>query len=94
MAYYALIYDLVDGYIEQRATFRAAHLALAAQSHKRGELMLAGAFADPADKALLIFRANDKSVAEQFAKDDPYVINGLVKRWEVRAWTVVIGNAT
>lgn len=56
--------------------------------------MLAGAFADPADKALLIFRANDKSVAEQFAKDDPYVINGLVKRWEVRAWTVVIGNAT
>jgi hypothetical protein len=92
MAYYALIYDLIDVYLEQRAPFRAAHLALATQSHERGELFLGGAFADPADEALLIFRANDKSVAERFANDDPYVINGLVKRWQVRAWTVVIGT--
>jgi len=30
---------------------------------------------------------------ESFARHDPYVINGLVKRWEVRPWTAVIGNA-
>ena len=27
-----------------------------------------------------------------FARSDPYVRNGLVTRWEVRSWTVVIGN--
>jgi hypothetical protein len=54
---------------------------------------MGGAFADPADRALLVFRAEDRSVAEFFARNDPYVINGLVKRWEVRPWTVVIGNA-
>ena len=59
----------------------------------RGEIVMAGAFADPPDKALLVFRAEDRSVPESFARTDPYVINGLVKRWEVRAWTVVIGNA-
>jgi uncharacterized protein YciI len=92
MAYFALIYDVVDDYAGRRGRFRAEHLAIAAGAHERGELVLAGAFADPTDKALLIFRASDKSVAESFARNDPYVRNGLVKHWEVRAWTVVIGN--
>ena len=57
-----------------------------------GELLLAGAFTDPADRALLVFRAPDRSAAEDFARNDPYVIRGLVTRWEVRSWAVVIGN--
>jgi len=93
MAYYALIYDLVDDYIQRRSAFREDHLRLAQEAHARGELALGGAFADPPDRALLVFRAEDRSVAESFARNDPYVINGLVKRWEVRPWTVVIGNA-
>jgi uncharacterized protein len=93
MPYFALIYDaLVENYAERRAPFRAEHLALATKSHEQGELVLGGAFADPIDKGLLIFRAADKSVAETFAKHDPYVLNGLVKHWEVRSWNVVIGN--
>ena len=55
-------------------------------------LLLAGAMADPADQALLVFNVADPSVIEAFARNDPYVINGLVARWEVRPWTVVIGN--
>jgi len=58
----------------------------------RGEVVLAGALADPADRALIVFRSNDESVAEAFARKDPYVINGLVKRWKVRRWNVVVGN--
>ncbi len=92
MPYFALIYHLDDDYLERRAPLRSQHLALANSAHARGELVLGGAFAEPADKALLIFRAADKSVPEAFAKNDPYVMNGLVKRWEARPWTVVIGN--
>ena len=29
---------------------------------------------------------------EQFAQRDPYVLEGLVRRWDVRPWTVVVGN--
>jgi uncharacterized protein YciI len=54
---------------------------------------MAGAMTDPADRALLIFRAPDASAAEAFARRDPYVLNGLVTRWEVRVWNVVIGGA-
>jgi len=38
------------------------------------------------------FRAADKSNAEGFARKDSYVVNGLVKKWEVRPWNVVVGN--
>ena len=93
MPYFALIYHLFDDYMERRAPLRSQHLALANLAHARGELVLAGAFSEPADKALLVFHGADKSVAELFAKNDPYIINGLVKHWEVRPWTVVIGNA-
>lgn len=92
MNYYALIYDVVDDYLTRRAQYRAEHLQLAREAHERGELLLAGAFAEPADQALLVFRSTDSSVAENFAKNDPYVLNGLVKQWRVRPWTVVVGN--
>jgi uncharacterized protein YciI len=92
MSYFVLMYDLVDDYLTRRAPFREQHLKVANELKARGEIVLGGAFADPPDKALLVFHANDRSAAEKFAQNDPYVINGLVKRWEVRAWTIVIGN--
>lgn len=94
MAYFALMYDLVDDYLARRGTFREQHLKMANDLRAKGEIVLAGAFADPADRALLIFQTPDRTVPENFARTDPYVINGLVKRWEVRAWSVVVGNPT
>jgi uncharacterized protein len=92
MPYFALFYETVDDYVARRAQFRSAHLDLAREAHARGELLLAGAFADPVDGALLVFRAPDKGIVEDFARRDPYVTEGLVRKWEVRPWTVVIGH--
>jgi uncharacterized protein YciI len=93
MPYFALIYEVADDYLARRTAFRQEHLGLAAAAHERGEIVLGGAFADPADRALLIFRGADRGAAESFARKDPYVLNGLVKKWEVRPWTVVIGGS-
>ena len=92
MNYYALIYETVDDYVARRGQFREQHLSVARAAHERGELVLAGAFDDPVDRALLVFRAEDKSKVEDFARNDPYVVNGLVKKWEVCPWKVVVGN--
>jgi uncharacterized protein YciI len=92
MNYYALFYWVVENFVERRMPYRTKHLQLAQEANRRGELLLAGAMCDPADSALLIFRAPERSVVEDFARQDPYVINGLVDRWEVRHWNVVIGN--
>ena len=87
-----LFYDVVDDYVERRAQFRQQHLDLARQSQQRGELVLGGALAEPADAAILVFRGDSTAAAEAFAKADPYVTNGLVKAWRVRKWNTVIGG--
>jgi uncharacterized protein YciI len=90
--HWLLLYELVDDYLERRAPLRPDHLGLAEAAHERGDLLMAGALSDPADRAVLVFRGEDGSAAEAFARADPYVREGLVRAWEVRAWNVVIGT--
>ena len=92
MGYYALFYHVVDSFVERRVPFRELHLAHAQKAALRGELMLGGALGDPADTALIVFRGNTPDTAKSFAESDPYVRNGLVRRWEVRPWNVVVGE--
>jgi hypothetical protein len=91
--YFALLYDVVDDYVGRRQPFRAEHLALAERFRREGKLLLAGAF-DPPDGALLVFRAESAAEVEAFVREDPYVREGLVTRWRVKGWTVVVGADT
>jgi uncharacterized protein len=89
--HYLLLYDVVDRFVERRAPLRDEHLGLARAAFERGELLLAGAFADPTDGAALLFKGDDDSAAVAFAEADPYVQSGLVTAWRVRRWNVVVG---
>lgn len=91
--HYLLFYDVVDRYVERRQAFRDVHLAHATRAVERDELVLGGALADPVDGAVLLFRADSPEVPAAFARQDPYVVNGLVTSWRVREWTTVIGTA-
>lgn len=90
--HFLLFYEYVDDYLDRRQEFRDEHLALAWAAQERGELVLAGALAEPADGGVLWFQGESSDVAERFAKDDPYVRNGLVTQWRVRLWTTVVGD--
>jgi uncharacterized protein YciI len=92
MKHFLLFYDLESDYLQRRGEFRAEHLQKAWASAARGELVLAGALAEPADGAVLLFKADSPRVAEAFAEQDPYVKNGLIARWRVREWTTVVGE--
>ena len=89
--HYLLTYDLAPDYLARRGEFRDEHLQLAWDAQERGEIVIAGALADPADQALLLFSGDSPAAAEQFAKADPYVVNGLVTGWRVRQWNTVVG---
>lgn len=90
--YYLLFYKTIDSYLEDRAAYRQAHLELAKQALADGSLVMAGALAEPADGAVFVFKGDSPAAAEAFAQNDPYVKNGLIKEWNVRAWTVVVGG--
>jgi len=91
--HFLMIYEFGPGYLERRAPHRPVHLKLAWEAQRRGELLLAGALADPADGAVLLFSGDDDKAARAFAEADPYVKAGLVTRWTVRPWTTVVGDA-
>ena len=90
--HYLLFYDVADDYLERRPSHRSVHLDLAWAAVRRGELVLAGALADPVDGAVFVFQGDSPAAAEAFAREDPYVKNGLVKSWRVRPWTTVVGE--
>jgi hypothetical protein len=92
MKHFLLFYDVADDYLERRAQFREAHLTKAWTSSREGALVLGGALLDPIDTAVLLFRGESAAVAEDFARQDPYVLNGLVKHWRVREWATVAGD--
>jgi uncharacterized protein YciI len=90
--HYLLIYELSADYLQKRDGFRPEHFRLAWEAQGRGELILAGALADPVDQAVLLFRGASAAVAEDFARADPYTKNHIVKSWRVRPWTTVVGT--
>jgi uncharacterized protein YciI len=87
--YYILFYKTVENYIERRAPLRGDHLGLVGEFHNDGRLFMAGALAEPADGAVLIFRGDTPEAAHEFVSRDPYVKNGLITEWSVRPWIVV-----
>jgi uncharacterized protein YciI len=89
--FHLLFYDYVGDAMERRAPYREEHLRLARESLARGELVMGGAFAEPVDGALLLFETDDPAVVEAFVRRDPYVTGGVVTRWRIRPWTVVVG---
>jgi uncharacterized protein len=90
--HYLMFYEFVPDYLTRRGEFREEHLRLAWASSERGELQLGGAYADPADGAVLLFDCDSEEVPERFAAADPYVRNGLVTKYRIRRWTTVVGE--
>jgi uncharacterized protein YciI len=92
MKHYLLIYELESDYLERRKQYRNEHLELAWQASEDGLLLAGGALQDPADRAVLLFEADSPDIIEVFAKKDPYVRHGLVKKWSIRPWITVAGE--
>ena len=91
--HFLMFYDYAPDYLERRSAFRDAHLQRAWQAEARGELVLGGALADPADRGVLLFQCDSADIPASFAKDDPYVQNGIVTAYSIRPWTTVVGRS-
>jgi len=95
-SWYLLLYDVVPDYLERRAPLRQEHLQLIYEAHARGEITQAGAWYDPNDDTydggVLVFKTDDRAVVKAFAEADPYVKHGVVTRYRIRRWNVVVGD--
>jgi uncharacterized protein len=80
---YVLLYDAAADLDRARAVF-PAHRARWQDFVARGELLMIGPFTDPRQGAMGVFATRE--AAEQFVRLDPFVLEGVVKKWELREW--------
>jgi uncharacterized protein YciI len=87
---YVLLYESAENVAEKAPLHAAAHSRHWQPFRDRGELLLIGPFGDPQSQgAMAVFTTRE--AAEQFAREDPFVVNGVVSSWEVRAWDESVG---
>jgi uncharacterized protein YciI len=82
---YVLFYESEDDVLDRAAEHMPSHSTRGREFHERGELIMYGPFSNPVEEgSMSIFRTREG--AEEFARGDPFVVNGLVRRWFVREW--------
>ena len=85
---YVLLYTSADDVLANAPAHFPAHRARLDEFHARGVLLAVGTFGNPQDEGSMgIFSSRD--AAEEFARDDPFVVGGVVSAWEVREWNEV-----
>lgn len=85
-----LTYHYVPDILERRGPYRDEHLAILADLHAAGVLVMAGATGDPVDAAVFVFAGDDPQPARDWMAVDPYVAAGLVTAHTIVPWTVVV----
>ena len=82
---FVLLYASADDVATKAPPHFPAHLERLREFHSRGELELVGTFEDPQRQGSMgIFRTREG--AEQFVAGDPFVLNGVVRGYEIRGW--------
>jgi uncharacterized protein YciI len=87
---FMLTYSYVPEMTERRQPHRAAHLAHLEAARERGLLLLAGAYADPVDGALLVCEADEPAQIYAWLANDPYNAAGLIRAAAVREINVAV----
>jgi uncharacterized protein YciI len=82
---YVVFYESADDVRAKAPAHFAAHQARWKEFSDRGALLMIGTFANPQEEGSMgIFTTRE--AAEEFVKDDPFVLNGVVKRYVIREW--------
>jgi uncharacterized protein YciI len=87
---FVLLYTYVENMLERRVPHREGHLALIAEWHADGRIVMGGALGDPPTEGLIVFDVGDAATVEAFVAADPYVAAGLIASHRVKPWTVVV----
>ena len=87
VAFFVTSYDSLDDAIVKAPDAVAAHRARSQELHVRGTLLMSGAFLNnPQEKLRTMAVLTTREAAEEYARGDPFVLNGMVSTWYIREW--------
>ncbi len=81
---YVLFYVSAPDVLEKAPIHVPAHKARLDEFHARGTLLMVGTLGGPTEGAMAAFTTRE--AAEEFVKDDPFVLNGVVSSWQIKEW--------
>jgi len=82
MKYFVANLEMIDP--EKNQTYRAEHLAFLKKGLEEGKVFACGPFQDGSG-GMVIYQANSLEDAEQYAKQDPYIVE-KVRRLQLKEW--------
>jgi uncharacterized protein YciI/uncharacterized protein YndB with AHSA1/START domain len=85
---YAMIYETTPEGLAKARDHLPAHRDRLDAFCARGTLLMAGPLADGSGRALGVFTTRE--AAEEFIREDPFVVHGVVARWTVAEWSEVL----
>ncbi len=88
--YYILTYTAAADFNIKKEPYQPEHKLQIQEAYDKGTLVMAGGLLEPSNGGMLIFKGESPKVAEDFAVNDTYVKNGVIIKWSVRPWNVVI----
>jgi uncharacterized protein YciI len=84
-----VLYESAEDVMTKAPLHYAAHSARIQEFHARGEVLMIGTFADPqTEGSMAIFTT--RAAAQAFVDDDPFVLNGVVRSWQIREWNEIL----
>jgi uncharacterized protein YciI len=84
-----LLYESADDVLTKAPAHFPAHVARIEEFRARGEILLVGAFGDPQKEgSMAVFPT--RAAAEAFVEEDPFVLEGVVRRSEIRDWNEML----
>jgi uncharacterized protein YciI len=85
MSRYVLLYESAEDVARKAPAHFPAHRARWQAFRDAGTLLQIGTFADvQAHGSMAILTSGE--AAREFAEGDPFVLEGVVARWEIREW--------
>ncbi len=86
---YVLLYEPADNVLDKAPAHFQTHSERLGEFHRRGTLLMVGTFGEPQEQgSMAIFTSRE--AAEEFVAEDPFVLNGVVRRYEIREWDEVL----
>jgi uncharacterized protein len=80
-------YDSFEEALSKAPDVIAAHRARSNEFHADGTVLMAGAFLNNPEEPLgTMAICITREAAEEYARGDPFVLNGMVSKWYIREW--------
>jgi uncharacterized protein len=84
-----VLYESADNLAAKAPLYIEAHRARWAEFRRRGKLLMIGPFANAQDDGTMAIFTT-RQAAEEFVRGDPFVLNGVVRKWIIRDWIEAI----